>query len=119
MAERFCNPWRGEARIVVDGVPLAPRLTLGALAEIEGALGCGSLVALVERFETGTVSARDVMAVLKAGLMAGGFVEEAGRIGAARIEGGPLEAARVAARLIALAFAPPEAAEGSRDGTAE
>ena len=43
------NPYTGEAALVIDGERQVLKLTLGALAELEGALGADSLVALVER----------------------------------------------------------------------
>ena len=47
--------------MTLDGEPHVLCLTLGALAELEAALDTGSLVALVERFETGAFSARDLL----------------------------------------------------------
>lgn len=66
------NPERGEVALVVNGRACTMRLTLGALAELETALGSGSLVALAERFEAGDVAARDLIALLAAGLRGGG-----------------------------------------------
>ena len=62
------NPHRGEVAVVLDGQHHRARLTLGALAALEAALGAGSLVEVIERFEAGRFSSRDVMAVLVAGL---------------------------------------------------
>lgn len=100
------NPWRGEVEVTVDGRAWRARLTLGALVELEAALGVGSLVALAERFEAGRYSARDVLAVLVAGLRAAGWEGDLSR---AEIAGGPVGAARAAAALLARAFAVPEA----------
>lgn len=99
------NPWRGEVEVVVDGRPWPARLTLGALVEVEAALGTDSLMALAERFETGRYAARDVLAVLDAGLRAAGWDGDLPR---AEIAGGPVGAARAAAALLARAFALPE-----------
>ena len=104
------NPWRGEVDIEIDGRVWPARLSLGALAELEAALGAGSLVALAERFETGGYSARDVLAVLLAGLRAAGWAGDAAALGRAEIGGGPVGAARAAAGLLARAFALPEEA---------
>lgn len=101
------NPFRGEVRLVIDGAPHVLRLTLGALAELEAALEVPSIVALVERFEGGEMSARDVLAVLVAGLRGGGWPHEASALLAAEIEGGPMAAARAAGQLLARAFALP------------
>lgn len=100
----MANPWRGEVSVVVDGRAWPARLTLGALVELEAALGSDSLVGLAERFETGRFSARDVLCVLVAGLRAAGWDGDAAR---AEIGGGPVGAAQAAAALLARAFALP------------
>ncbi len=101
------NPWRGEVALVVDGEPRVMRLTLGALAELETALGAESLVALVERFEGGGYRAADVLVLLAAGLRGGGWEGDADRLAGAEIAGGPVTAAEAAAQLLARAFAVP------------
>ena len=102
------NPWRGEVSLVIDGEPHVMRLTLGALAELEAQLESGSLVDLVSRFEAGGFSTRDVLALIVAGLRGGGWQGHAKDLLAARIEGGPMVAARAAAELLARAFLLPE-----------
>lgn len=109
----MANPQAGEVALWLDGRRQVCRLTLGALAELEAALGTDSLVALVERFESGGYAARDVLAVIVAGLRGGGWNGEAADLRAAEIRGGPLEAARVAAELLARAFAGPEFARAA------
>lgn len=109
------NPWRGEVELVIDGVPQQMRLTLGALAELEAGLRTGSLVDLVQRFEAGSFSTRDVLALIVAGLRGGGWRGSAADLTAAHIEGGPLAAARAAAELLARAFMEP-AQTGAPDG---
>jgi hypothetical protein len=101
------NPWAGEVAVVIDGERHVCRLTLGALAEMEAALATGSLLDLVERFETGRFTARDVIAVIVAGLRGGGWQGTAADLGRAEIEGGVTGAARVAALLLARAFGGP------------
>ncbi|WP_370254263.1 gene transfer agent family protein [Nioella sp.] len=103
----MANPHAGEVALVVDGKRLVLKLTLGALAELEEQLEADGLPALVERFEAGGFRARDVLALLCAGLRGGGWTGAPGDLARAEIEGGPLEAARVAARLLVLAFRPP------------
>lgn len=103
------NPWRGEVALVIDGEPRVMRLTLGALAELEAGLESGSLVALVERFETGQFSTRDVLALIVAGLRGGGWSGQASDLMQANIDGGPLKAAKAAAELLSRAFMMPEA----------
>jgi len=102
------NPYAGEVALVLNGERQALKLTLGALAELEEALGAGSLVELVERFEGGHYSVRDVLALILAGLRGGGWSGDAETLGGAEIAGGAIEAARVAAQLLARAFAMPE-----------
>lgn len=102
------NPWRGEVTLVMDGERHRMRLTLGALAELEAGLDSGSLVDLVQRFEAGGFSTRDVLALIVAGLRGGGWNGSARDLLAAEIEGGPLAAAKAAAELLARAFAMPD-----------
>lgn len=101
------NPWRGDVALVIDGRSHDLRLTLGALAELEAALEVGSLVEIVERFESGAYSSRDVLAILRAGLR-GGRADPMPDLEHGAIEGGPMRAAQVAAQLLVRAFALPE-----------
>lgn len=98
------NPYAGEVEVLLDGVPHVAKLTLGALAELEAQLQVGGLVDLVERFEAGRFSSRDVLALVVAGLRGGGWRGSAADLLAVEIGGGPVEAARVAATLLARAF---------------
>lgn len=103
----MANPFAGEVALVVDGQRHICKLTLGALAELEAQLGAATLVDLVERFEGGSFSSRDVMALLVAGLRGGGWRGTADDLLSAEIAGGPVGAARIAAELLARAFAAP------------
>ena len=103
----MANPHAGEVALWLDGRRHVLKLTLGALAELEATLEADSLVAMVERFETGRYSARDVLALIVAGLRGGGWVGSAEDLRTAEVRGGPVEAARVAAQLLARAFALP------------
>lgn len=102
------NPWAGEVSLEIDGERHALRLTLGALAELEAELGAGSLVELVERFESGKPGTRDVLSLIVAGLRGGGWRGTGEDLVSAEIRGGPLEAARVAGQLLVRAFTVPE-----------
>ena len=62
------NPFAGEVAVWLDGKRHVARLTLGALAELEAALAEGGLLELVQRFESGRFSTRDVMMLVVAGL---------------------------------------------------
>lgn len=103
------NPHAGEVDIVIGGERRVMRLTLGALAELEAGLGTGSIVELVERFEGGRASARDVLALIVAGLRGGGWTGRGADLLALEIEGGVAVAARAAGQLLVRAFAVPEA----------
>lgn len=64
------NGVRGEASIEISGQSYPLCLTLGALAEIETALGCASLQELQSRLKA--LSARDIAVLLEALLRGGG-----------------------------------------------
>lgn len=102
----MANPWAGEVAITIDGVAHVAKLTLGALAELEAAMGADSLVALAERFEAQRFSSRDVLMLIVAGLRGGGWQGGAPDLMTAEIAGGPVGATRLAAELLARAFAP-------------
>lgn len=101
------NPWRGEVTLVINQRPHVLRLTLGALARLEHQLATGSLVELVQRFETGRFSARDILALLTAGLEGGGYDFAAEDLARAEISGGAVAAVRAGAALLARAFSLP------------
>ena len=106
----MANPWAGEVALVIDGRAHVAKLTLGALAELEATLESGGLIDLVERFETGRFSARDVLALIVAGLRGGGWQGNAADLARAEIAGGLVGAARIAAELLARAFGPADPA---------
>ena len=98
------NPHRGDVAVTLNGRPQTARLTLGALAELEAALGADSLLGVIERFESGRFASRDVRAVLVAGLRGGGWQGGADDLLTVEIGDGPVGAAQAAAELIARAF---------------
>ena len=104
----MANPHAGEVALILDGQRHVMKLTLGALAELETLLEAGGLVELAERFEAGAFSTRDVLALIVAGLRGGGWQGRPEDLMQAEIEGGPMQAARKAAELMARAFALPE-----------
>ncbi|TCO70911.1 gene transfer agent family protein [Rhodovulum euryhalinum] len=105
----MANPHAGEVALIVDGERRVLKLTLGALAELEAALGADTLVALIERYEEGAFATRDVLALLLAGLRGGGWQGTPADLARADIGGGPIVAAKAAAQLLARAFTLPEA----------
>lgn len=100
------NPWAGEVVVTVDGEERICKLTLGALAELEAGLGTDTLVELVQRFEGNAYSSRDVLALVVAGLRGGGWRGSTADLLTADIAGGPVNAAKAAATLLARAFGP-------------
>lgn len=100
----MANPLTGEVELWLDGQRHLAKLTLGALVELETELGAESMVAMVERFEGGRFSSRDVMAVLVAGLRGGGWAGGMVDLLGAEFRGGPVGAAQAAAALLARAF---------------
>ena len=100
----MANALRGEADVRADGRLVTLRLTLGALAELEQALGAGSLLEIAERVEQGRLSAADIRAVLAAGFRGAGLREEAEGVGDMAFEGGAAGAAAAAVRLLTAAF---------------
>lgn len=104
----MANPWAGEVALRIDGQRHVAKLTLGALAELEHRLETGSLADLVARFEGDRLKAQDVLMLVVAGLRGGGWRGDVEDLMTAEIEGGVIEAARVAAQLLSRAFRVPE-----------
>jgi hypothetical protein len=104
----MANPYAGEVTVTLDGAALTAKLTLGALAELEASLETGSLMDLIERIEARRFSARDVLAILVAGLRGGGWQGTTADLARAEFGGGPMGAARCAAQLLSRAFSLPE-----------
>lgn len=93
------NSARGEVAAMLAGAERRLCLTLGALAEIEAELGVDGFAGLAERMRT--LSARDLMVVLRALLRGGGEHELAGGLERAAID--PREAAEAVARAFSAA----------------
>lgn len=101
------NPFRGEVAIILNGESCAMRLSLGALATLEQRLGVEGLLPLIERFESSAFKAEDMIFLLFAGLQGAGWDGSEDDLRNATIEGGPMEAARVAAALLRVTFSLP------------
>jgi hypothetical protein len=100
----MANAQRGEIEAVFEGQARTLCLTLGALAELEARLGAGDLVGLSERFASGRVTARDLTAIIGAGLRGGGNAINDDDLARMSIEGGLKGAAEIAARLLRATF---------------
>jgi hypothetical protein len=101
---QVANPHRGEIAAVIDGEEKTLCLTLGALAELEARLGAGDLAGLAQRFAGGRISARDLTAILGAGLRGAGNAVSDDDLARMAIEGGLRGAADIAARLLRATF---------------
>ncbi|WEX07732.1 gene transfer agent family protein [Chelativorans sp. AA-79] len=98
------NRRRGEMAARLDGRDYRLCLTLGALAELEAAFAAENLNQLVERFGTGRLSARDMSAIIAAGLRGGGHEVSENEVRDMHCEGGAAGFARLVAELLAVTF---------------
>jgi hypothetical protein len=106
------NSHRGEIMLTLAGTPYRARLTLGSLAELEGALGVAGLGALAARFADRRLHAADVIAILGAALRGAGHALTDAEV-AHRVPAGEIGvAARAAGELLALTFGAGEGARG-------
>lgn len=100
----MANRHRGEIAAELGGRQRTLVLTLGALAELEAALGAGDLVALAERFGSGRLSARDLVRIIGAGLRGAGDAVSDDEVAAMTAEGAASGFVAIAAELIAATF---------------
>lgn len=98
------NKRRGEIAAELDGKQWKLCLTLGALAELESAFDAADLVALGARFSTGKLSAKDMIAVITAGLRGGGHEVQSGDVAKMQTEGGLTQLADIVVRLLSATF---------------
>lgn len=98
------NRRRGEVAARLDGREYRLCLTLGALAELEAAFEAEDLNRLAERFSTGRLSARDMTAIIAAGLRGGGHAVSEEDVQAMRCEGGAAGFARLVGELLSATF---------------
>ncbi len=98
------NRRRGEVAAILDGREHTLCLTLGALARLEDHFRAGDLSALAVRFGQGSLSARDVIAIVHAGLTGAGSPVTMDEVAAMRCEGGVAGFAALAAELLAVTF---------------
>ncbi len=107
------NPVRGEIVSRFGGRSWRLCLTLGALAELEEMLKVPDLTALAQRFSEGRISARDLIALITAGLHGGGHAvspEDVARMAHAE---GLTGFIAVAARLLQATFPEEPGAEAA------
>jgi hypothetical protein len=102
------NRHRGEIEAELGGEKRTLVLTLGALAELEGAFGADDLVALAERFENGRMSARDAIRVIGAGLRGAGAEISDDEVSRMVAGGAAAGYVRIVSDLLAATFGGPE-----------
>ncbi|MCG6122774.1 MAG: gene transfer agent family protein [Microvirga sp.] len=100
----MANRRRGEAEVEADGRVYRLRLTLGALAELEDAFSVDDLTALADRFNTGRLASRDIVAILGAAMRGAGHAVSDADVAAISCEGGVAPLAEAALAALAAAF---------------
>ncbi len=100
----MANRHRGEVGVDWGGRRYTLCLTLGALAELEDAFGAADLAALGERLAGGRLSARDLIAIIRIALRAGGHPLTDAEIAALPVNGGIEPYAEAVAALFEAAF---------------
>ncbi|MEO1102600.1 MAG: gene transfer agent family protein [Pseudomonadota bacterium] len=100
----MANQYRGETSAVLDGRPWTLCLTLGALAELENAFQVGDMSALVARFGGGTLSARDAVKIIGAGLRGAGNSVDDDQVARMTADGGAAGFAQIVADLLTATF---------------
>ena len=110
------NRHRGEVEAVFDGERRILCLTLGALAELETAFSAEGLGDLGERLASGRLKARDLIAIIGAGLRGGGNAIADEEVAAMGMEGGVAAYAGLVGELLTVTFTggePPQRADPS------
>lgn len=98
------NAYRGEISARIGGRERTLVLTLGALAELETNLGISDLNALAERLSQGRVAARDLIAIIGAGLRGAGEKLSNDEVGALEFENGIVGCAKITTALLEATF---------------
>lgn len=98
------NRLRGEISAMLDGRSWTLVLTLGALAELEEALGCSDLQGLADHFASGKLSTPDLIRVLGAGLRGAGNEVSDDQVAMMRGVGGAAGFVAIAADLLHVTF---------------
>jgi hypothetical protein len=109
----MANRHRGEVEAELGERRYTLCLTLGALAELEAAFGAADLAALAARFREGRFAARDVVAILGAGLRGGGNDIADAEVAALAAAGGAPGYVRILADLLAATFGAADDGEGA------
>ncbi len=105
------NRHRGEVEAVFDGERRILCLTLGALAELETAFAADGLGDLGKRLASGGLKARDLIAIIGAGLRGGGNAIDDEEVAAMGMEGGVAAYASLVGELLTVTFTGGEASK--------
>lgn len=105
------NSVKGEISAELDGSQWTMCLTLGALASLEDSLGAGNLSGLSARFSKGDLSASELMKIIHAGLVGGGYEVSEQEVSQMRVDGGVSGFVDIAARLLSATFTPVQTEE--------
>lgn len=100
----MANVKRGEIAAILDGKAHTLCLTLGALAELEAALGGEDILSIARRFEAGGITAREAIAVIGAGLRGAGHDIPDKDVARMKVEGGVPGYLSLVVRLLQAAF---------------
>ena len=109
----MANRHRGEIEAEIGGRSYTLCLTLGALAEIEGAYGDDDMIAIAERFENGRIGASDAIRVIGAGLRGAGNAISNDEVAAMTVAGGAAGYLGIVARLLTATFVAAEGQSGN------
>ena len=101
----MANRHRGEIEAELGGKAYTLCLTLGALAELEGAYGDEDLISIAERFEKGRIGATDAIRVIGAGLRGAGNQISNDEVAAMTAIGGAAGYLNVVVKLLKATFA--------------
>jgi len=101
----MANRQRGEISARLGDGEYTLCLTLGALAELESALRGSDLAALAARFEDGRFSARDLIAIIGAGLRGAGHAIPDAEVASMTTPGGVAGYVAVVSDLLTATFA--------------
>lgn len=111
------NRHRGEISAVLNGSEWVLCLTLGALAELEAAYETENLAALIARFSTGKLSARDILLIVTAGLRGGGHEISKNEVATMRANDGAVGFARIVTELLVATFGDNNQVDSSHEVT--
>jgi Phage tail tube protein, GTA-gp10 len=100
----MANRHRGEIEAELGGTKYTLILTLGALAEIEHACGGEDILAIIERFEMGRISASDAIRVIGAGLRGAGNDISDAEVSKLSVAGGAAGCFHIVAELLKATF---------------